>query len=132
VEVAQVKVQFDKNSLRLTERGLVAADLTISEGGVNVEYSVYLRKDHILLQFVSTDRNRVELAARLLKRAGVGAEVTKEGGKDVWYIKATTDTLAAGRKELRKGGGCGRGGLRKSQRGRGGGQGEGLPDAGEL
>jgi hypothetical protein len=101
VEVAQVKVQFDKNSIRQTERGLVAADLTISEGGVDVKYSVYLRKDHILLQFVSTDRGRVELAARLLKLAGVDAEVTKEGGKDVWYIKATTDMLAAGRKELR-------------------------------
>jgi hypothetical protein len=101
VEAAQVEVQLDESSIRLTDGGNVAVDLTISEGGVDVKYNVYLRKDHILLQFVSTDRNRVELAARLLKRAGVSAEVTKEGGKDVWYIKATTDVLAAGRKELR-------------------------------
>ena len=102
VEAAQVEVQLDENSIRLTDGGNVAADLTISEGGVDVKYNVYLRKDHILLRFVSTDRNRVELAARLLKRAGVSAEVTKEGGKDVWCIKATTDVLAAGRKELRE------------------------------
>ncbi|MFZ8807851.1 MAG: hypothetical protein ACO2PN_07070, partial [Pyrobaculum sp.] len=101
VEAAQVEVQLDESSIRLTDGGNVAVDLTISEGGVDVKYNVYLRKDHILLQFVSTDRNRVELAARLLKRAGVSAGVTKEGGKDVWYIKATTDVLAAGRKELR-------------------------------
>ncbi len=43
----------------------------------------------------------MELAARLLKLASVDTEVKKEGGKDVWYIKATTDMLAAGRKELR-------------------------------
>jgi nucleotide-binding universal stress UspA family protein len=44
----------------------------------------------------------VELAARLLRPAGVGAEVKKEGGRDVWRIVATTDMLAAGREELRK------------------------------
>jgi len=45
----------------------------------------------------------VELAALLLKLAGVDAEVKKEevGGRDVWYVKATTDRLAAGREELR-------------------------------
>jgi hypothetical protein len=101
VEAAEVEVWLDENSIRRTEGGLVAADLTISEGGAAVKYSVYLRKDHILLQFSSTDRSRVELAARLLKSAGVSAEVTKEGGKDVWYIKATTDMLAAGHVKLR-------------------------------
>jgi len=35
-----------------------------------------------------------------LKLAGVGAEV-KKGDRDVWYIRAYTDILAAGRKELR-------------------------------
>jgi hypothetical protein len=44
----------------------------------------------------------VELAARLLKLAGVSAEVRKEGGRDRWYIEVTTDRLAAGREELRK------------------------------
>jgi hypothetical protein len=89
--------------LRRTEGDIVAADLTISEAGVAVKYKVYLLKDGILLQFQSTDRSRVELAARLLKRAGVGAEVKKVGGKrDVWRVTATTDKLAAGREELRK------------------------------
>jgi len=37
-----------------------------------------------------------------LRLAGVTAEVRKEGGRDVWYVRATTDKLAAGREELRK------------------------------
>jgi hypothetical protein len=88
--------------LRLTEKGRVAADLTISVSGAAVKYNIYLLKDTILLLFHSTDRSRAELAARLLRLAGVTAEVEKEGGKDVWYIRATTDKLAAGREELRK------------------------------
>jgi hypothetical protein len=86
---------------RRTEGGPVAADLTISEGDVAIKYNVYLSENAIELQFYSTDRNRVELAARLLRLAGVGAEVRKVGGRDVWYVYAYTDTLATGRKELR-------------------------------
>jgi hypothetical protein len=71
-------------------------------GGVAVKYNMYLRGDAVELQFRSTDRSRVELASRLLKRAGVDAEVKKEGGRDRWYIEVTTDRLAAGRVELRK------------------------------
>ena len=33
---------------------------------------------------------------------GVGAEVKKEGGRDIWYVMAHTDMLTAGRGELRK------------------------------
>jgi hypothetical protein len=87
--------------LRKTKSGRVAADLTISEAGVAVKYNVYLRRDDILLQFASTDRSHAELAARLLRLAGVGAEVRKESGRDQWYVYATTDMLATGRKELR-------------------------------
>ncbi|MCC6067194.1 MAG: PaRep2b protein [Pyrobaculum sp.] len=87
--------------LRKTKSGRVAADLTISEAGVAVKYNVYLRRDGILLQFASTDRSHAELAARLLRLAGVGAEVRKESGRDQWYVYATTDMLVAGRKELR-------------------------------
>jgi tetratricopeptide (TPR) repeat protein len=87
--------------LRRAEGGRVAADLTISEAGAAVKYNVYLRRDDILLQFASTDRSRAELAARLLRLAGVGAEVRKESGRDQWYVYAATDMLAAGRKELR-------------------------------
>ncbi len=101
VEAAKVEVRVDKDSIRLTKRN-VAADLTISEAGVGVKYNVYLREADILLQFQSTDRRRVELAARLLRLAGVNAEVKKEGSRDAWYVKAATDRLAAGREELRK------------------------------
>jgi hypothetical protein len=88
--------------LRRTPSRLVAADLIISEGDVEIKYNVYLW-EKISLEFLSTDRSRVELAARLLKLAGVSAEVKrKEDGRDVWYVKATIDRLAAGRKELRE------------------------------
>jgi hypothetical protein len=101
VEAAKVEVWLDKDNIRQTDGGNVAADLTLSEAGVAVKYNVYLRENAIELQFASTDRSRVELAARLLRLAGVTAEVKKEGGRDVWYVEATTDKLAAGRKELR-------------------------------
>jgi hypothetical protein len=87
--------------LRKTEGGRVAADLTISEAGIAVKYNIYLRENKVELQFQSSDRSRVELAARLLRLAGVSAEVKKEGGRDVWRVIATTDVLAAGREELR-------------------------------
>jgi len=45
----QVAVRLDEGSIRLTEGGLVAADLTISEGGVEVKYNVYLQ-DKVELQ----------------------------------------------------------------------------------
>jgi hypothetical protein len=101
VETARVEVRLDKDSIRQTDGGNVAADLIISEAGVAVKYNVYLRKDHILLQFVSTDRSRVELAAILLRHAGVTAEVSKVGDGGVWRVIATTRKLAAGREELR-------------------------------
>jgi len=85
---------------RRTEGGLVAADLIISEGDIEVKYNVYLR-DKVELQFNSTDRGRVELAALLLRLAGVDAEVERVGSGGVWQVRATTDKLAAGRKELR-------------------------------
>jgi hypothetical protein len=101
VKAAKVEVHLDKNSIRLTESGYVAADLIISEVGIAVRYNVYL-SDKIELEFQSTDRSRVELAALLLKLAGVDAEVKKVGGRDKWYVRAYTRKLAAGREELRK------------------------------
>jgi hypothetical protein len=97
VKEAQAEVQI--SNIRPTKSG-VAAYLTISEAGVAVKYNVYLH-DAVVLQFVSSDRSHAELAARLLKLAGVSAEVKKEGGRDVWYVIATTDKLAAGHVELR-------------------------------
>jgi hypothetical protein len=100
VKEAKVEMWLDKDNIRLTEKGYVAADLIISEGGVAVKYNVYL-SDKIELEFGSTDRSRVELAALLLKVAGVDAEVKKVGGRDKWYVRAYTRKLAAGDVELR-------------------------------
>jgi hypothetical protein len=69
--------------------------------GVAVKDNVYL-SDKIEVEFQPTDRSRAELAAQLLKLTGVGAEVRREGGRDVWYVIATTNKLAVGREELRK------------------------------
>jgi hypothetical protein len=98
VKDARVDVRLD--NIRLTPSGLVAADLIISEGGVEIKYNVYLH-DAIVLQFVSSDRSHAELAALLLRLADVTAKVRREGGGDGWHVKATTGRLAAGREELR-------------------------------
>jgi len=87
--------------LRRTEGGRVAADLIISVGGVAVRYNVYLRENAIELKFQSKNRSRVELAARLLRLAGVDAEVERESGRDVWRVYAYTDVLASASEELR-------------------------------
>jgi Fe2+ transport system protein FeoA len=80
----------------------IAADLIISVGNISIKYNVYLT-DYIMLEFESSDRSRVELAARLLKHVGVDAEVKKkEGDRDKWHVRVYTDKLAAGREELRK------------------------------
>jgi hypothetical protein len=100
VEAAQVDVW--PGDIWLTDDGYVAANLTISVAGVAMKYNVYLRDYAIALHFASTDRSRAELAARLLRHAGVGAEVKKVDNRDVWYVYAYTDMLAAGREELRK------------------------------
>jgi len=93
VEEAQVAVRLDRDSIRQTKGGRVAADLTISEGSVEVKYNAYLRGHDIMVQFNSTDRGRVELAARLLKLAGIDAEVERVGGRGVWQVWATTCLL---------------------------------------
>jgi hypothetical protein len=99
VEEARVEVRF--GNIRRTKRN-VAADLTLSEAGVAVKYNVYLRENKVELQFQSTNRSRAELAALLLRHAGVGAEVGEVGGGGVWQVRAATDVLAAGRKKLRE------------------------------
>jgi len=99
VEEARAEVRF--NSIRLSDKGRVAADLIISEGSVAVKYNIYLHEHDVSLEFQSTDRSRVELAACLLRLAGVAAEVKKREDRDVWYVRAFTNKLAAGREELR-------------------------------
>ena len=102
MKLAAMGLNVSWEELRRTEEGLVAADLTISGDVVAVKYNIYLSGDVIELQFESTDRGRVEVAARMLRLVGVRAEVKKAGGGDVWYIVATTDRLAAGDEKLRK------------------------------
>ena len=97
----RLDIRWEGLRRRRTEGGLVAADLTISEGDTKIKYNVYLWEE-LFLQFQSTDRSRAELAARLLRRADIGAEVKKRRDRDVWYIRVTTDRLAAGREELRE------------------------------
>ena len=103
VELAAEGLDIRWEGLRRTGKGRVAADLTISVGGVAVKYYVYLSNE-VKLQFNSTDQGRVELATRLLRLAGVDAEVKKAevGNKDIWYVEVSTDRLTAGRKELRE------------------------------
>jgi hypothetical protein len=101
MKLAAMGLNVSWEGLRRTEEGLVAADLTISGDVVAVKYNIYLSGDVIELQFESTDRGRVEVAARMLRLVGVRAEVKKAGGGDVWYIVATTDRLAAGDEKLR-------------------------------
>jgi hypothetical protein len=101
VELGAEGLGVSWEGLRKTPNGLVAADLIISVGAAAVKYNVYLREKAVMLQFQSTDRSRAELAAHLLKLAGVGAEVKKMNNRDEWQVWATTDKLAAARKELR-------------------------------
>jgi len=100
--VKKARVEVRPGNVKLTKKRRVAADLTISEAGIAVKYNVYLSEKAIVLQFRSTNRSHVELAALLLRHAGVNAEVQRVGGKrGVWQVRATTDKLAAGREELR-------------------------------
>jgi hypothetical protein len=66
-----------------------------------VKYNVYLRSK-IEFEFQSTEQDHAELAVRLLRLTGVGAEVKKREGRDIWYVRAYTDMLAAGHERLRK------------------------------
>ncbi len=100
MELGAEGLDISWEGLRRTEGGRVAADLIISVGGAAVKYNVYLH-DAIVLQFRSTDWSHAELAARLLRLAGVSAEMKKVGKRGEWHVWATTRKLAAGREELR-------------------------------
>jgi hypothetical protein len=55
------------------------ADAHRHNGPAPLEMSKAVDYDAYLFQFHSSDRSRVELAARLLRLTGVGAEVRKVG-----------------------------------------------------
>jgi PAS domain-containing protein len=98
---SKVSVRIEEGSWRRIKGG-AAMNIYISAGGVLGEFNLYLQ-EKVLLEFKSTDREEVELKARLLSLAGVEVRVRKEGNRDVWYIQAYTDQLAEGNEELRKG-----------------------------
>ncbi|MEM4651889.1 MAG: PaRep2b protein, partial [Pyrobaculum sp.] len=98
---AEEALNVSWEGVRRTEGGRVAADLIISVGGVAVRYNVYLRENAIELKFQSKNRSRVELAARLLRLAGVDAELERDSSRDVWRVYAYTDVLASASEELR-------------------------------
>jgi hypothetical protein len=103
VEEARVEVRLDENSIKRTKKDRVAADLIISEAGVAVKYYIYRGEKTIQLDFVSADRSRAELAARLLRHAGVNPLMYRRGdGGDEWRVYATIYRIAAGHEELRK------------------------------
>jgi len=67
VEKARVEVRLDEGSIRLTPKGLVAADLTISESGADVKFNVYLREQRSRL-----NSSRRTGAAPSSRRASLG------------------------------------------------------------
>ena len=101
VELGAEGLSVSWDGLRQTPSKRILADLTISEGNLAINYNVCLC-DTIELIFQSTDRNRAELAARLLRFAGVNVKMKKVGKRDAWQVYAYTDMLAAGRRELRE------------------------------
>jgi hypothetical protein len=62
--VEEVRVMARPRGVRLTEGGLVAVDLTTSDGGAVVNYMVYLLEKSIVLLFGSPNPSRAELAAQ--------------------------------------------------------------------
>jgi hypothetical protein len=101
VELGAEGLSVSWDGLRQTPSKRILADLTISEGNLAINYNVCLC-DTIELIFQSTDRNRAELAARLLRFAGVNVKMKKVGKRDAWQVYAYTNMLAAGRRELRE------------------------------
>jgi hypothetical protein len=102
VELGAEGLDIRWEELRRTPSGHVVADLIISVDGASIKYNVYLRASETLLQFQSSDRSRAELAARLLRLAGVDVKMKKVGKRGAWQVYAYTDMLAAGRRELRE------------------------------
>jgi hypothetical protein len=101
VELGAEELNVSWDGLRRTPSECIFADLTISEGNLAVNYNVCLCNT-IELIFQSTDRNRAELAARLLRLAGVNVKMKKVGKKGAWQVYAYIDMLAVGRRELRE------------------------------
>ncbi len=78
------------------EGGRPKARLVVEADGATAEYTIRLHKGNTVeLRFKTTDREEAERRAALLRAVGVRAEVKKEGGRDEWYITATTNALAA-------------------------------------
>jgi len=98
---SKVSVRIEEGSWRRIKGG-AAMNIYISAGGISGKFNLHLQ-EKVLLEFRSTDRGEAELKARLLSLAGVKADVKKESGRNIWRIRATTDQLAEGNEELRRG-----------------------------
>jgi len=81
------------------------AELVIKAGGRGAKFSVELSYT-VKIQFNSSSREAAEEAAALLREAGVEAELRSYWDKSVnrekWYVKASIDSLASARRELRE------------------------------
>ncbi|MCU7787858.1 PaRep2b protein [Pyrobaculum sp. 3827-6] len=83
-----------------TEGKRPRAKLVVRLGGEEAEFSIRLHRDNeVGLRFNTTDRAEAERRAAVLRavgvRAGVGKYYDKYHNRDVWYIKVTTNALAA-------------------------------------
>jgi hypothetical protein len=81
------------------------AELVIKAGGRQAKFSVEMSYT-VKIQFNSSNREAAEEAAAVLKEAGVEAELKSYWDKSVnrekWYVKASIDSLASARRELRE------------------------------
>ncbi len=88
------RVDIELVEVRRTEGGATAV-VKVKAGPWEARYNVYLREDEMMLNFNSTDVDRVYQMAHVLRLLGVRAEPKKESGRDVWYIDVYTDALAS-------------------------------------
>jgi len=74
-----------------TKEGAVAT-INVKAGPWEEEYRAYLKEREVVLEFNSTDVDRVHQKAHVLRLLGVRAEPKKK--RNVWYISVSTNTLA--------------------------------------
>jgi len=86
--------------IRRTRKGNVVAYLFLSDGIEGVKFRLCTRQRGAALMFNTTNRNRAELALRLLKELGVDAKVYHN--KKVWRIFASLSGLAGADRTLKE------------------------------
>jgi len=93
-----VKVDVKLEAVEKTDRGAKAV-VAVRAGPWEAKYNVHLKGDAVMLQFTSTDVERVYQMAHVLKLLGVKAEPKavedRSGGGRWWQISASIDALAS-------------------------------------